>query len=274
MRPTALLFAAIAVSLACRGQSPDAVKAAAPSPSGAPLVFAAPSPEDRAVAAADAAPVLSGEVLETMDAGGYTYLRVNTPSGPEWAAVGQAKVKKGARVSVVPSVAMDAFESRTLGRKFDRIVFGTLEGPVTGAASAGTVPGTMPPAMTAAVAAQHASAAAEPADLGPIQVSRAAGPEGRTVAEVFAQRAGLDAKPVAVRGKVVKFLPGIMGRNWVHLRDGSGSAERKDHDLTVTTTETAVVGDVVLARGTVRKDLDFGSGYKYAVLVEQAKLSK
>jgi hypothetical protein len=65
-----------------------------------------------------------------------------------------------------------------------------------------------------------------------------------------------------------------MGRNWLHLRDGTGSSANKDHDLTVTTSETAAVGDVVLVRGTVRKDLDFGAGYAYAVLVEEAKLSR
>jgi hypothetical protein len=246
-------------------------RAATPAPSTAPVALATASPEDRAVTAAEAPAVLAGRVLETMDAGGYTYLRLETASGPEWAAVQQASVAKGSRVRVAPSVAMEGFESRTLGRRFDRIVFGTLEGP---SAAAGAAPAKVPPAMEAALAAQHASAASGPADVGPIRVSKAPAPDGRTVAEVFAERAALDAKPVAVRGKVVKFLPGIMGRNWLHLRDGSGSPEKKDHDLTVTTSETAAVGDVVLVRGTVRKDLDFGSGYAYAVLVEEAKLSR
>jgi hypothetical protein len=269
MRPKApLLIAAVTLSFACRDRSPDPARASTPSAAAVAAALASPSPEDRAVAAAEAAPapdVLAGKVLETMDAGGYTYLRVDTSGGPAWAAVEQAKVKKGSRVTVVGSVAMDGFESRTLGRRFDRILFGALQ--AEGAPA-------VPAAVSAAIAAQHASAASGPADTGPITVSRAAAPDGRTVAEVFAQRAALDTKPVAVRGKVVKFLPGIMGRNWLHLRDGTGSAEGKDHDLTVTTSETAAVGDVVLVRGTVRKDLDFGAGYAYAVLVEEAKLSR
>jgi hypothetical protein len=238
------------------------------------------SPEDRAVAGTEAPEkdAFTGEVLETMDASGYTYLRLDTSGGPVWAAVERSPVKTGATVTIVVSVALDGFESRTLGRRFDRIVFGTLEprgdarahSPVGPRATAAD----RPPAMASALAGPHATAAPEPADLGPLKVSKAPGPDGRTVSEVFAQGAALDTRPVAVRGKVVKFLPGIIGRNWLHLQDGTGSPEGNDHDLTVTTAETAAVGDVVLVRGTVRKDLDFGAGYTYAVLVEEAKLSR
>jgi len=65
-----------------------------------------------------------------------------------------------------------------------------------------------------------------------------------------------------------------MGRNWIHLRDGTGSAEKSDNDLTVTTDDQAAVGDVVSVKGTVRLDKDFGAGYAYPVLVEDAKVSK
>jgi hypothetical protein len=85
----------------------------------------------------------------------------------------------------------------------------------------------------------------------------------------------LNGKPVAVRGKVVKITPGVLGKNWIHLRDGTGSRAAKDDDLTVTTTDgTAATGDVILVRGVVGIDKDFGSGYTYSVMVENAKLSK
>jgi hypothetical protein len=261
MRPTAsLVFAAVALSDTCRANTPEPARAP-DSPAAAAAALARPSPEDRAIAAAEAdtPEVLAGKVLETMDAGGYTYLRLDTAAGPAWAAVEQSTVKKGARVTVVGSVAMDGFESRTLGRRFDRIVFGALE-------AAGEAEQAAP--------ARSRAVAGGPVETGSIEVARATTADGRTVAEVFAQRAALDTKSVAVRGKVVKFLPGIMGRNWLHLRDGTGSPAGEDHDLTVTTSESAAVGDVVLVRGTVRKDLDFGAGYAYAVLVEEAKLSR
>ena len=75
-----------------------------------------------------------------------------------------------------------------------------------------------------------------------------------------------------MRGKVVKYNPQILGRNWVHLRDGTGSALDNTNDLLVTTADEAGIGDVVTARGVVRTDMDFGAGYAYKVLIEEATL--
>ncbi len=147
--------------------------------------------------------------------------------------------------------------------------------PMGGAPRGGqpAVPGGEMPANPAAIAAQHAAAAAGPQDVGNVKVAKATGPDARTVAEIFAQKAALKEKPVTVRGKVVKFNENIMGRNWLHIRDGSGTAN-KDNDITITTGDKAAVGDVVLVKGTVRLDKDFGAGYAYPVIVEDAKLSK
>jgi hypothetical protein len=78
---------------------------------------------------------------------------------------------------------------------------------------------------------------------------------------------------VAVRGKVVKYNEGILGKNWLHLRDGSGTAG-KDDDLAVTTQGKAAVGDVVVVRGPLHLDRDFGAGYAYALIVEDAEVGK
>jgi len=89
-----------------------------------------------------------------------------------------------------------------------------------------------------------------------------------------AYHAWLKDKTVLIRGKVVKYSPGIMGKNWIHLRDGSGSAADNTNDLLVTTTDPTKVGDVVMVKGVVHTDRDFGSGYAYKVLVEEAKLQQ
>jgi hypothetical protein len=99
-------------------------------------------------------------------------------------------------------------------------------------------------------------------------------PGGRSVADVWAQRTALAGKPVVVRGKVVKFLAGIMGRNWIHLQDGTGNAKDGTNDITVTTEATVAAGDLVTATGTLVIDKDFGSGYRYAAIVENATLAK
>jgi hypothetical protein len=115
---------------------------------------------------------------------------------------------------------------------------------------------------------------AKPVDAGDVKVPKAAGADARTVADIVGGSAALSNKPVVVRGKVVKFTPGVMGRNWLHLRDGTGSAADNTHDVVVTTKDETKVGDVVVAKGTVRTDVDIGAGYFYKVLVEDAKLTK
>jgi hypothetical protein len=103
-------------------------------------------------------------------------------------------------------------------------------------------------------------------------VAKASGSNARTVAEIISNRAELKGKPVLLRGKVVKYNPGIMGKNWIHLRDGSGSATDDTNDILVTSASETKVGDVVTVKGTIRTDKDFGSGYAYKVLIEEATI--
>jgi hypothetical protein len=124
----------------------------------------------------------------------------------------------------------------------------------------------------AQMAMQHAAAAQEAGD--PVKpVAKAKGPTARTVAELWSERTSLKDKSVVVRGQVVKYNPGILGRNWVHLRDGTGTQEGHDNDITVTTADSAQVGQVVTAKGVVHLDRDIGSGYVYPVLIEDAKVA-
>jgi len=95
---------------------------------------------------------------------------------------------------------------------------------------------------------------------------------GKTVAEVFADKDALAGQSVTVRGKVVKVNAGILGTNWVHVRDGSGG--EGTNDLTVTTSgDVPDVGDTVLLTGTVALNKDFGMGYTYDVMVENADVT-
>jgi hypothetical protein len=88
---------------------------------------------------------------------------------------------------------------------------------------------------------------------------------------VFAEKASLAGKPVTVRGKVVKVNGGIMGKNWLHVRDGSGA--EGTNDLTVTTSgELPELGTIVVVTGPVTLDKDFGMGYQYAVILEDAEV--
>jgi hypothetical protein len=205
---------------------------------------------------------VKGTVLEVKDVDAYTYLRLKTKDGETWAAVNKAPVAKGAEVTIENANVMTNFESKTLKKTFDRIVFGNLAG--TGAAAA---PARMDMAQV------HGSVAAA-ADVGDVKVPKATGPDARTVAEIVEKKAELKNKSVLVRGKVVKYTPEVMGKNWIHLRDGSGSSANNTNDVLVTTKDQTKIGDVVVARGTVRTDVDLGSGYSYKVLVDEATLQK
>jgi hypothetical protein len=229
-----------------------AAAADAPTPAKAPP--AAP------VAAAPAA--IKGKVLEVKDVEAYTYLRLKTKDGEVWAAVGKAPVKVGSEVTIENASMMYNFESKTLKKKFDQIAFGSL----AGSGAAPHVPG-------GDMAAMHAGVS-KPVDVGDVKVAKATGPDARTVAEVVTKRTDLKDKTVLVRGKVVKFTPGVMDKNWIHLRDGTGSAADGTNDIVVTTKEETQIGAVVLVKGVVHTDKDLGSGYAYKVLIEEATLQK
>ncbi len=126
-------------------------------------------------------------------------------------------------------------------------------------------------ALASAKAAKGESEDARgPAASEAIKVEKAKGADAYTVSETFEYAQKLDNKTVVVRGKVVKVSKKIMGKNWVHLRDGSGDPAKGTHDLVVTTQDLPKVGDIVTAKGTLLKDKDLGSGYKYRVIIEKA----
>ena len=201
---------------------------------------------------------VTGVVEETIPASKYIYLKLATAEGETWAAVPKAAVKKGDTATVVGAALMREFKSKTLGRTFDKIWFGTLKQAPK--ANAGT-PKALPAANGATKAAPNTKAPG--GNVGTL-----------SIAQLHAQGAGLAGKTVTVKGKVVKFNAQILGRNWLHLQDGSGDATQKNHDITVTTNATAAVGDQVTAKGLVILNKDFGGGYKYTIMIEQAVVTR
>lgn len=204
----------------------------------------------------------SGSVVETMNSGGYTYVLVDTGAEKVWAAAPEFAVKVGDPVAIPEGMPMTNYHSKTLNRDFDLVYFvdGIMVGDQMAAPGAAKMPEGHPP-MTAQSAAQNG------VDLSGIKKVEG----GQTVSDVFADKAKLAGKDVKVRGKVVKFSPAIMGKNWIHLQDGTGAAGT--NDLTITTSETANVGDTVVVAGKLTTDKDFGYGYKYDVILEDAKIT-
>ena len=93
----------------------------------------------------------------------------------------------------------------------------------------------------------------------------------KTVAALNQQKATLAGQTISAKGKVVKVNNGIMGRNFVHLQDGTGDVN--SNNLVVTSNQTAKVGEEVIISGVVVVNRDFGSGYAYPLLIEEASIT-
>jgi hypothetical protein len=198
---------------------------------------------------------LNGEIVETMNAAGYTYVLLNTGSGKIWAATTETSVKVGQRVSVPAGELMTDFSSKALNRTFDKIYFVSgiyPEGALEKAADQGHgLPGSSRTVVTDA----HVEG-----------VAKVEG--GYTVEEILNRSSRLNGQKVKVRGRVVKFTPDIMGTNWMHIQDGTAG------DLTVTTDTPVAKGDLVMVEGILSVNKDFGAGYVYPAIIENAKVTK
>lgn len=197
---------------------------------------------------------VSGTVLEVLDGGALTFMRLDTGKGERWAAVNRVAVKKGEKVTVHVTLAGDEFLSLALNRKFENVVMGKLEGAEKRPA---------PPAPTL-------DEEGEVVALPQVEIPRATGANAKSIAEIDEQRATLADKPVEVRGQVVKITAETMGRNWIHLRDASGKV-----DLPVTTADRTVrLGEVIVASGVLRMNKDMGAGMSFPLIIEDAKISR
>jgi len=241
-----------------------------------------------ATAPAAAAPAVSrftGKVTETMSTAGYTYVQVDTGKQKVWAAAVQFAVKVGDTVSFSPGDPMPNYHSKSLNRDFDLVYFtGGIDvvndaaaQPVAAATETPQLPPghpALPGVTTPKLPAGHPPITGQVEKARPnldlTGIKRAEG--GQTVAEIVTGAGKLAGKSVVVRGKVVKYNAQILGKNWLHIRDGSGSAAKADGDLAITTDTDVKVGDTVLVTGKVSVNKDFGGGYKYAVIIEDAKV--
>jgi hypothetical protein len=241
---------------------------------------------------------IKGTVAETMNTGGYTYLKVKAKEGDIWVAIPETTLKKGQKVVCSPGMTMSNFESKSLGRTFESIIFSPgLASPETilgggghgGMAAAGkkndfnaalqaeqgahggmgAMGGT---AMGGAAMAASGGSAGAIVPSKEIKVAKASGDNAYTVGECFAKAKELHNKKVRVQGKVVKVSRMIMGRNWVHIQDGTGNPMENTHDLVVTTLAEPKQDSVVTVEGTLHANKDFGAGYKYNAIIEDAEI--
>jgi len=206
----------------------------------------------------------TGVVAEVLQATAYTYLRVKENDTDSWLAVTKREMQPGRTVSFVGGLEMKDFESKDLQRTFESLYFVDRLAGDESAASATQPSAAMPHQAKPSIEKKEISI--EPAEGG-ITIEPAEG--GITIGELFTNRDSYAAKTVTIKGQVTKINRAIMDRNWIHLQDGTSGAGA--FDLTITTQDDASVGDVVTFEGTIILNKDFGSGYSYEVLMENAR---
>ena len=199
--------------------------------------------------------VVVEEVLQTTS---YTYLFNKTDNGGQWLATVKVDAKVGEIYYYQDGMEMVDFKSTELDRTFASVIF--LQAVISAEEL-----------LLGAKAAKQASPHGTPPPPPPSPDTKVETPKGGiTIEALMADKGNYESKEVLIRGKVVKYNSGIMGKNWIHLQDGTASGA--ENDLTVTTNMEAKVGDVITVYGTIILDKDFGSGYFYKIIMEDASI--
>lgn len=209
----------------------------------------------------------SGTVIESIDAAGYTYVQVESNAENIWLAGPKTTITQGGSIDVNTRAPMRNFHSKALDRDFPVIYFvdsysGSAVQSVPAQTSASTATMDIPAGNQPVTDIK--SLVAKNLDL-KTPVKRAE--NGQTIAEIYANKHELSGKLVKVRGKVSKFTANVMNKNWIHIIDGSG-----ENDLTVITDQLVKPEQMIVIEGTVLLDKDFGYGYFYELLIDNAKV--
>ena len=191
------------------------------------------------------------KVEEVLNTDKYSYLNVTENGEKFWIAVPKMEVEIGGSYHFTEALLKHNFESKEYNRVFETIYL------VSDLHSHSSESGS---------SAAHDSGDAGASPHGSIDVELAKG--SIQLAELFAEKENYKDKTVQVTGKCVKVNSMIMGRNWVHIQDGSGNGL----DLTITTSENVRLNEIVTFEGVITLNKDFGAGYKYDIIMEEAKL--
>ncbi|MBK8501801.1 MAG: hypothetical protein IPL46_06085 [Saprospiraceae bacterium] len=191
-------------------------------------------------------------VNDFMDASRYTYLNVTEGENTFWIAIPYSEVEKGKTYYYRGGVLMNNFESKEHNRVFETLYL------VSGVSKT--------PSLDGFASASMPAVEDEVPRVG--KVNPIAG--GTSFSELFSRPSDYNDKSIIVTGQCVKVNRNIMGKNWIHLQDGSKDASDNNLDLTISTMEEVNIGDVVTFEGKIATNRDFGAGYRYDLIMEEA----
>jgi hypothetical protein len=203
------------------------------------------------------------EVSEVVQSNAYSYLRVKENSEERWVATSRQEVAEGDVYYYDEALQMTNFHSKELDRTFEVIYFVNQisKTPVIHNHSADMH------GMDQMMGTMHSGKGGQ-GEKSNVQLEKS--PEEVTVAQIFENRDQYSGKQVEIRGIVVKVNKEILGKNWIHLQDGTDN--NGSFDLTITTQAAPEVNDEVLFKGVLTLNKDFGSGYSYEVIMEDAQM--
>jgi len=196
-------------------------------------------------------------VEDVLQANNYTYINAKENDRTYWIAVTKRELEKGSTYFYSTALEMKNFQSKDLDRTFDTIYFVENLSDQPMAAPHGM------DMMPKSVDKRKSSLKDEGISVEPVS-------GGITIGELAKNVVNYSGKTVKIRGQVTKFNPAIMGKNWAHIQDGTSSGDY--YDLTVTTNAMVKVGEIVTFEGTIAINKDFGSGYSYDYIMENAKI--
>lgn len=200
------------------------------------------------------------KVEEFIQTTNYTYLKVTEEEKNYWIAIPKREVEIGKTYYYDGGMEMRNFQSKELQRVFESIYFSN--GIRDQRDQTVQLPTGHPPLDQAGTL--HKNTTSEEINIQPIE-------GGISIAELFSNKETYSGKAVAIKGKVVKMNTNIMGKNWIHIQDGTKNGD-KNYDLTILTNEMVNINEIVTFRGLITLDKDFGSGYFYELIMEDATL--
>jgi hypothetical protein len=220
-------------------------------------------------------------VKEVLQASEYTYLHSDENNNDIWLAVPSMQAKVGETYYYEGGIEMKKFESKDLKRVFESVIL--LEKLNTEPKSSAVVAADKPYTNSATQPAMADNSSAPATDSGagsggaytrkpPViekkEIKLAAAKGGITIAELYAKKDSYSGRTVKIRGEVTKYTPAVMGKNWIHLQDGTDANGK--FDLAVTSDAEMKVGDMVTLEGKISLNKDLGYGYFFDVIMEEA----
>ncbi len=197
------------------------------------------------------------QVLQTTS---YTYLLAEENGQTQWLALPKIEATIGETYYYQGGMEMRDFKSAELKRTFESVIF------IQGVQSAKAIQGKSEISHDNQKTSPQASGLVS----GRLDIKLDPADGGISIAELLGNRNNYANKIVKLRGKVMKFSSNIMGKNWIHLQDGTDHSD--EYDITITSDMEAVQGDIVTIEGKITLDKDFGYGYFYKIIMEEGKI--